>query len=169
MTHSATTALLGPEFNAFLFASVGKEDNGGALSVLSALARSDVDPWREAAELARMPREAANQRLTSLIAALPIGAAAALAPAAIADRLIKLLPRGNPASGASRTNLLQADPTVRSRTMNNMIVINVLAMAGVLFVQWVVADLHPPHEGVVHAPVSHTVVEKTPQVGRGNQ
>ncbi|HQT77360.1 MAG TPA: hypothetical protein PLD10_09950, partial [Rhodopila sp.] len=80
MTRSTTTALLGPEFDAFLFASVDKESNEGSFSVLSALARSDVDPWQEAAELARMPREAANQRLTSLIAALPGGAAASLAP-----------------------------------------------------------------------------------------
>lgn len=100
MVHSAMTALLGPEFDAFLFASVDTEGNGGSLSVLSALARSDVDPWQEAAELARMPREAANQRLTSLIAALPDVAASA--PATIADRLVKLLPRGNPGSVASR-------------------------------------------------------------------
>ena len=41
------------------------------LSVLSALARLDLDPWREAAELARMPQQTARQRLTFLIEALP--------------------------------------------------------------------------------------------------
>jgi hypothetical protein len=55
MTRSAMTALLGPEFDAFLYAPVDEEGNGVLLSVLSALARLDVDPWREAAELARMP------------------------------------------------------------------------------------------------------------------
>jgi hypothetical protein len=78
MTHSTIPALLGPEFDAFLFASVDPEGEGASLSVLSALARLDVDPWREAAELARMPREVANQRLTSLIAALPDAPAARL-------------------------------------------------------------------------------------------
>jgi hypothetical protein len=41
------------------------------LSVLSALARLDLDPWREPAELAQMPKQAAKQRLTSLIEMLP--------------------------------------------------------------------------------------------------
>lgn len=167
MTHYAMTALLGPEFDAFLFASVGKESNGGSLSVLSALAQADVDPWREAAELARMPREAANQRLTSLIAALP--GASASAPATIADRLVKLLPRKNLASVASRGRVLQTDLTLRSRTMTNMILINMLVMAGLLFAQWALADLQPPHEDVAHAAVSRTVVEQTPQAGQLNR
>jgi hypothetical protein len=157
MTHYAMTALLGPEFDAFLFASVGKESNGGSLSVLSALAQADVDPWREAAELARMPREAANQRLT------------ASAPATIADRLVKLLPRKNLASVASRGRVLQTDSTLRSRTMTNMILINMLVMAGLLFAQWALADLQPPHEDVAHAAVSRTVVEQTPQAGQLNR
>jgi hypothetical protein len=58
------------EFDAFLFAPIGEKKNGMLLSV-SALARLDRDPWREAAELARMPNETAKQRLTSLIEALP--------------------------------------------------------------------------------------------------
>ena len=41
------------------------------LSVLSALARLDIDPWQEAANLARLPRETATERLATLIAKLP--------------------------------------------------------------------------------------------------
>ena len=64
------------------------------LSVLSALARLDIDPWQEAAELARLPREAAVRRLASLIANLPEdGAASQRDPKTIAARLIALLPR----------------------------------------------------------------------------
>jgi len=33
------------------------------VSVLSGLARSDVDPWQEAATLAELPGETATQRL----------------------------------------------------------------------------------------------------------
>ena len=71
MKNSATILSARSEFDAFLFAHIGEEKNGMLLSVLSALARLDLDPWREAAELARMPRQIARQRLTSLIEALP--------------------------------------------------------------------------------------------------
>src|SRR5271165_3171433 len=54
--------LIGPEFDEFLGAPIGEDRNGTGLSVLSALARLDVDPWQEATSLARMPREAAGRR-----------------------------------------------------------------------------------------------------------
>ena len=71
------------------------------LSVLSALARLGLDPWREAAELARMPNQAAEQRLTSLIEALPEAPSTRPEPQAISTRLIALLPRGASAAFAS--------------------------------------------------------------------
>lgn len=93
MTHSAFASFLGSEFNDFLFAPIGEERNGMLLSVLSALARLDVDPWQEAAELARLPGEAATERLASMIAALPDGPSAPSDPRTIAARLVALLPR----------------------------------------------------------------------------
>ena len=62
------------------------------LTVLSALSRLDIDPWKEAAELSELPKDTAAQRLASLVARLPGGRWAADAMA-IADRLIELLPR----------------------------------------------------------------------------
>ena len=59
MTHAALSPLIGPEFDEFLGAAIREDRNGTTLSVLSALARLDVDPWREATRLARMPRAAA--------------------------------------------------------------------------------------------------------------
>jgi hypothetical protein len=63
------------------------------ISVLSGLARSDVDPWQEAAKLAQLPEEAATQKLTALISALPDRAPSYDDPRAIAARLLGLLPR----------------------------------------------------------------------------
>ena len=71
MTHAALSPLIGPEFDEFLGALIGEDRNGTTLTVLSALARLDVDPWHEATSLARMSREAAPERLTALIDALP--------------------------------------------------------------------------------------------------
>jgi hypothetical protein len=92
MTNSASASHLEPRFNDFLFARIGEDSNGMALSVLSALARRDVDPWDEAAKLAALPGETAIERLVSLITPLPDGPAAKLDPEAIAARLIALLP-----------------------------------------------------------------------------
>jgi hypothetical protein len=64
------------------------------LSVLSALARLDVDPWEEAAELSELPTDTATQRLASLIARLPGGRWTPADARTIATRLIELLPRG---------------------------------------------------------------------------
>ena len=73
MTHSVSASHLGSEFDDFLFAPIGEDRNGMLLSVLSALARLDLDPWQEAAKLAGLPGETAIQRLASLIAGLPDG------------------------------------------------------------------------------------------------
>src|ERR1700731_341397 len=43
-------------YNQFLYAPICDEANGMQLSVLSALARMDVDPWEEATRLAAMPK-----------------------------------------------------------------------------------------------------------------
>jgi len=122
MTRSASISPLGPEFNDFLFAPIGEERNGMLLSVLSALARLDVDPWQEAAELAQLPRQTATQRLASLIAALPDGPSAHLDPGSIAARLIVLLPRGAGSNIASRETLLNDGALTNSRTIMYVII-----------------------------------------------
>jgi hypothetical protein len=81
------------EFDAFLFAPVGTDANGMTLSVLSVLARTGVDPWDEAADLARLPEAKAIDMLTSLIAALPDSVAAHIDVPTIAARIAALLPR----------------------------------------------------------------------------
>jgi hypothetical protein len=94
VTHPALALLIGPEFDEFLCAPIGADRNGTGLSVLSALARANVDPWQEATSLARMPREAAVVRLTALIDALPNEGTIDI-PTTIAADLVALLPRGN--------------------------------------------------------------------------
>jgi hypothetical protein len=87
------TPRLGSEFNAFLFSPIGDDRNGMQLSVVSLLARRDLDPWQEAASLAAMPADAATRRLESLIRALPDQSLTLPDSGAIASRLIALLPR----------------------------------------------------------------------------
>lgn len=83
---------LGATFNDFLFATVCKDRNDMPLSVVSALARLDLDPWTEAAELARMPADGAARRLSSLLADVIDDAPLQTERATLAARLIALLP-----------------------------------------------------------------------------
>jgi hypothetical protein len=97
------------EFDAFLFAPIGEGSNGTPLSVLSAMSQLGVDPWEEAAELARLPGKIAIQRLASSIAALPDGAPPHPDPLALAARLIGLLPRRVKTNISRRKITLGAD------------------------------------------------------------
>lgn len=99
MTYSQSVSLLGPEFDDFLFAPIGEEKNGMLLRVVSALARLDLDPWQEAANLARLPRPAATERLTEFIVALSGGPPTDLNSEEVAAGLIARLPP-QPASNA---------------------------------------------------------------------
>jgi hypothetical protein len=92
MTHVVRPLWIGRDFDPFLCAAIGEDRNGKLLSVLSALARMDVDPWAEAESLARMPMETATVRLTDLIAALPNAPHADIPANRIAWDLVALLP-----------------------------------------------------------------------------
>jgi len=80
-------------FNDFLFAQIRDDSGGEPLSVVSALARVDVDPWAEAAALALMPVDAAAQRLAMLLAKLPAPSLVPGISASAAPGLIALLPK----------------------------------------------------------------------------
>lgn len=93
MTPAASVSFFRPEFDDFLYARIGADRNETPLSVLSALARLKLDPWKEAAELSELPKDVATQRLATSIARLPTGQWAQADSKAIAGRLIDLLPR----------------------------------------------------------------------------
>jgi hypothetical protein len=84
----------GLEFQKFLYAPIGDDPEGMTLSVLSALARQDVDPWAEASRLAHLPEEAAATQILNLLDALPSRTLGGLDRAELAGRLSALLPRG---------------------------------------------------------------------------
>jgi hypothetical protein len=110
VTAAASVSFFRPEFDDFLFASIGADRNEMPLTVLSALSRLDVDPWKEAAELSELSKDAGTQRLASLIARLPVELWAQTDAKAIADRLIELLPdrsRSSVQSGKKAQGLQQ--------------------------------------------------------------
>ncbi len=93
---------IGQEYDAFLYAVIGADPNGSTLSVLSAIARMDLDPWTEAAQLSLLPTHAAVRRLSSLIFAMQVKPSVSGEPGQIAERLIKLLPTQSGAAVLAR-------------------------------------------------------------------
>jgi hypothetical protein len=121
-THASSIFLPRSAYDVFLFAQVGESGNNMPFTVLSALARRDVDPWEEAAELARMPEKLATDRLASLIGAPPSGLAAHLDPVQVAASLVALLPNRGGISGPLADAVRNAPLRSRSRTAMAVIV-----------------------------------------------
>jgi hypothetical protein len=158
MTRSASVSVLGSEFDDFLFAPIGEDRNDMPLSVVSALARLDIDPWQEADKLARLPGETATQRLASLIAALPDGPSAHRDPGTIAARLIGLLPRQARSKIPSRATKLGVGAATNFRAIIYLIFIYVILASFMLGAEWIAASRQPPvHVDSAHAPASSTV------------
>lgn len=91
--HRPPFSTLSARYDDFLYAPVCDEPNGMRLSVISALARKNLDPWDEAKRLAAMPKAMGERALVSLLS-LVSGSRDKLPEAeAIAVRLIGLLPQ----------------------------------------------------------------------------
>jgi len=124
MAHAAFSLTLKPEFGPFLFATIGKDPNGTLLTVLSAFARTTIDPWQEAAQLAKMPRQAATVRLAAFISKLPNQPNAETPAGTVASDLIALLPHVaeySPAMPAKASDIL--------KSTNSRIILAFLAIA----------------------------------------
>jgi hypothetical protein len=77
-------------YDRFLHSVVAEQQDGVALTMLSVLARRDLDPWAEAAQYARLAPAEAESQLATLIAETVSSLDAD--PHFIAACLVKLLP-----------------------------------------------------------------------------
>jgi hypothetical protein len=123
------------------------------LSVISAFARLDLDPWQEAIKLARLPEKAATERLCHLIAALPDGLSAHQAPETISERLIALLPRRISSDIASSKTHFGAGEATKFRVGIYMYVVFFVFM---LVAQWIAASQHLAAHDDARTPASIT-------------
>jgi hypothetical protein len=94
-------------YDEFLFVSVCEEASGTPLSVLSALARMNVDPWEEAARLAAMPKEVAEKTLVSTFDLVSASIGKRSEAEAMAARLVRLLPHRTEAATAAATEIAE--------------------------------------------------------------
>ncbi|MFZ0501791.1 MAG: hypothetical protein WAU49_21235 [Steroidobacteraceae bacterium] len=138
MTLATATTALEPRFDAFLYAAIREDPDGTPLTVLSVLARLDIDPWEEAARLAQLPGEAAARALAVVISALPKGSATD--SGMIAARLITLLPRHS-APGIAAQRVSSGGPRViripNRATIVARAILCLIVLALLLFSQWV--------------------------------
>lgn len=134
MTRTAPVSTLGSEYDTFLFAPITADENGTLLSVISALARLDLDPWQEAAGLARLSGDAATQRLASLIAAMPDRPPVIAEPRMVAARLIALLPR-RAVSGIPSSQVLRGlgAMTKSQRVVYAILIVTALLLGAIWF------------------------------------
>lgn len=136
-------------FDPFLFSEIGEERNGMLLSMVSALARLDLDPWREAASLSRLPATAATERLTSLLTSMPSTQMEAPGPATIV-RLIRLLPKAKPDEVWTRSTVVAA----KSNLFWPIAGLLILALLAICGQQWAVRRGAEPSSGGAAAPVT---------------
>ena len=127
MVMSDVTALQRSDLNEFLFADVGTEPSGMMLSVVSLFARQGNDPWREAGRLADLPRAAATDSLAHSIADMPLGRWNLPDAAAIAARLIGLLP-ARPARGIRIERRLAFGAAVLMPSTRNAVMLACVAL-----------------------------------------
>lgn len=162
MKRTGSVFSLGSEFDDFLLAPICDDNNGMQLTVLSALARLDVDPWEEAASLARLPPAAATWKLASLLAALPAGPLARPAPGTIAARLIPLLPRPVASDVPPHPTLPGVRAVTRSPILTYLILYGI-SMLLMLALQWLVASPQVPAQAnSAPTPPAHVVSPQSP-------
>lgn len=162
MTRAAVLSGLASEFDDFLFAPIREDKNGTLLSVVSALARLNVDPWDEAARLAEMPGEAATQRLSDLLASLPAEPASDPERRTIAVRLVGLLPQRRATDGSASTPAVRAAAPAKSQAVTYAIYY-VVFMLFILLSQWLIGSRQPAVQfGQVSTPTSVTVPSPAP-------
>jgi hypothetical protein len=89
----------GTPFDGFLYADLGQDRAGNTVSVLSALARLDRDPWDEAADLSALSNDGARDRLGQILSCFHDVPALGQDLAATILRLVALLPTANGAQG----------------------------------------------------------------------
>jgi hypothetical protein len=140
---AASVSQFGSEFDAFLYASLNEPSDEPMLSVLSALARLDIDPWQEASKLARMSRDKAVWRMAALIETLTEKSTSHLNSKEIATRLVALLPRQIPIIVRAQKTTSIPGASINIRAVLALILLNALFVA-FLFGNQYLTKTRPP-------------------------
>ena len=123
---------LRPDLDKFLFATVGAEQNGIPLSMVSALTRLGLDPWVEAGRLSSLGKREAVEQLARLIAELPDTQRPLAEARDIASGLVEQLPKHDsdrPAASQIQLRQLRRWPRMPNQSQILMFCLVVAAAA----------------------------------------
>ena len=148
------------EFETFLYAPIGQDNEGMPLSVLSALARRDVDPWEEAAKLAQLPEEKAVTQLVSWLGASAHAPLAGPDSATIATRLIALLPRRRDRVNAAPLSTQAASGKNSAMFPNLLFALTYMIL--LLSSTWLIGSLQPPAQSQAPSAPANSAVSNEP-------
>lgn len=137
MVRLASPSVLPSTYDNFLYAHVGESTNGAPLTVLSVLARQNVDPWEEAADLSRLPPGTAAQRLSAMITGSPVESSN---QAAVAVRLIALLPR-HISCAESAVAAVPSEAAVPGRPPRQDLLVIAICIGLIVLILWIGASV----------------------------
>ncbi len=164
------SSTLASAYNDFLYAPVGEDKNGAYLTVLSVFARRNVDPWEEAADLSRLPRDSAMQKLISMIKASSGLPSTTAELTAIADRVIALLP-GRAAPAGRTHDASPGAPPLGQAPAGVRLTLFAIYMALMILSQWMAASAFEKarEDGASTASVPSKLGESLPSTRAGNR
>ena len=157
-------------YNDLLYAPVGEDTNGAFLTVLSVLASQNVDPWEEAADLSRLPRDGAIQKLISMITASSGQPSTTAELRAVADRVIALLPDRVAPAGRTHEASPGALPLGQAPASARLLLIAIY-IGLIFFGQWIAANAFEkaPVDGASAASVPSKLGETLPSTTADNR
>jgi hypothetical protein len=156
---------LGSEFDNFLFARIGEDQNGLTLSVVSLLARMNLDPWEQAGILATLPAQAAAKCLSRSLDSLTDPLLRQAIGETTVQRLLALLPRRMPAAVseplASLSAMVSPQPGARIRVIISIVFIAAtIILVGVQM--FATRRFAPSQPGIATAPPALSAPSQTP-------
>ena len=128
MTPATSVTFFKPEFGDFLYAPIGNGVGDMPTTVMSALARLDLDPWQEASELTELSIADAIVRLSNLLAKLPQAQRSLVNSKSFIGGLIGLLPRHLQTAVAIPSFKRPALPALPTAVPARMLIFAVLAV-----------------------------------------
>ena len=133
MATSGSSGSLGAEYDPFLSSPLWLDRNESPLSVMSALARLDIDPWTEAAALAALSKAAALARLSALLGPLPGAPVAMPDREGLCQRVLALLPKQDAATRLPAVGPAAARQTgAAGRQTASLVFLGCIILAGLL-------------------------------------
>ena len=156
-THTNVLALKNSGLGTFLYADVGTELNGSALTILSMIARLGGDPWEQAARWAKLPKAAVIDGLAQGIAQMPLAPSALAETHATAARLVLLLP--SQAGGMSQGEAKSTGQLATARQVHVLLITLCCAFAAGMALN---LSLTPKLPGSAAAPTQQASAAQAP-------